>query len=430
MTKHTHPDAVDLTEFASAQPKAPPKYGLPREIKFCSRCVISNQRPNSAVEFKHTKESRKATIAFDADNICDACRVAEEKYDTIDWGEREGKLNELLDRFRSRTGHYDCVVPGSGGKDSFYAAHMLKFKYGMHPLTVTWAPHIYTDWGWRNFQRWIHAGFDNLLATPNGIGMYMRVGEGAAAEAGALDVFRLQVDGKGVDPGRVGKHQHGQVLVVDGGGFLRGHARAFLGERLARIGTQAQGRDTDQGEVAHALLEFGGHQARDMPPEGKARQPQRRYAAEQVIQSPDDDVGDGYGNPGLGRHRRVAEAWNIRHPQFVVPGQLRDVADPVGPGPRAAMEQHERFARAPDPPDHGAIAGWGADLAGRAVQRIDGGGGVAWWQCRDVILHCCRNDPVVLHHARTGFASATGGCSRPRRRACLPQAGAGMAGEP
>ncbi len=38
----------------------------------------------------------------------------------------------------------------------------------MHPLTVTWAPHIYTDWGWHNFQSWIHAGFDNILITPNG----------------------------------------------------------------------------------------------------------------------------------------------------------------------------------------------------------------------------------------------------------------------
>jgi N-acetyl sugar amidotransferase len=33
---------------------------------------------------------------------------------------------------------------------------------------VTWAPHVYTDWGWRNFQKWIHAGFDNQLHTPNG----------------------------------------------------------------------------------------------------------------------------------------------------------------------------------------------------------------------------------------------------------------------
>lgn len=167
MNQHPYPSPVDYANFATAQPTEA-KYGLPREIRFCSRCVISNQRPNSAVEFKHTAESKKVTIAFDANDVCDACRVAEEKYNSIDWAERERKLVEMLDRFRSRTGQYDCVVPGSGGKDSFYAAHVLKYKYNMNPLTVTWAPHIYTDWGWKNFQAWIHAGFDNFLHTPNG----------------------------------------------------------------------------------------------------------------------------------------------------------------------------------------------------------------------------------------------------------------------
>jgi N-acetyl sugar amidotransferase len=38
----------------------------------------------------------------------------------------------------------------------------------MNPLTVTWAPHLYTPWGWDNFQSWIHTGFDNQLFTPNG----------------------------------------------------------------------------------------------------------------------------------------------------------------------------------------------------------------------------------------------------------------------
>ena len=46
-------------------------------------------------------------------------------------------------------------------------AHLLKYKYGMNPLTCTWAPHIYTSWGWENFQAWIDAGFDNILYTPN-----------------------------------------------------------------------------------------------------------------------------------------------------------------------------------------------------------------------------------------------------------------------
>ena len=142
-------------------------YGLPNSVSFCKSCVISNQRPSSAVEFSHTKDSKKQTIHFDEDGICDACRVAKMKKG-IDWQHREQELRELCDRFRKTDGSYDCIVAGSGGKDGFYASHLLKYKYGMHPLTVTFAPHIYTDWGWRNFQSWIHAGFDNYLFTANG----------------------------------------------------------------------------------------------------------------------------------------------------------------------------------------------------------------------------------------------------------------------
>lgn len=163
------PEAVDLACFDEKNGYLEAKYGLPNEVKFCKKCVISNQRPNSAVEYAHTKQSVKKTIHLDDDGVCDACRLAEQKHDnTIDWGEREKQLLELCDRHRSKDGSYDCLVPGSGGKDSFFAAHILKYKYGMHPLTVTWAPHIYTDWGWKNQQSWIHAGFDNYLCTPNG----------------------------------------------------------------------------------------------------------------------------------------------------------------------------------------------------------------------------------------------------------------------
>jgi len=142
-------------------------YDLPQKVKFCTRCVISNQRPNSAVEYKHTKDSKKVTIHFDEQGVCDACRVAEEKKN-INWNKRGQELIKLCDRYRKNNGQYDCIVPGSGGKDSFFAAHQLKYKYGMHPLTVTWAPHIYTDWGWKNMQSWIHSGLDNVLFTPNG----------------------------------------------------------------------------------------------------------------------------------------------------------------------------------------------------------------------------------------------------------------------
>ena len=95
------------------------KYGLPNEVKFCSRCVISNQRPNSAIEFQHTKKTKKQTIRFDDEMICDACRATEEKKGT-DWGSREKELMDLCDKHRRDDGHYDCLVPGSGGKDSCF----------------------------------------------------------------------------------------------------------------------------------------------------------------------------------------------------------------------------------------------------------------------------------------------------------------------
>lgn len=142
--------------------------GLPVDIKFCKKCVVSNQRPNSEIEFKNTEDKKKTTIFFDENQICSACRYAEIK-DKIDWKEREKMLQELCNKFRNKSGNYDCLVPGSGGKDSAYTAHILKYKYNMNPLTVTWAPHLYTQIGWQNFINWSHVGgFDNILFTPNG----------------------------------------------------------------------------------------------------------------------------------------------------------------------------------------------------------------------------------------------------------------------
>jgi N-acetyl sugar amidotransferase len=142
-------------------------YGLPNEVQFCTKCVMSNQRPTSSVEFKHTKESKKTTMNFDEDGVCDACRIGEIK-DNIDWGMREEELVKLLDKHRKNDGSYDCLVPGSGGKDSAYQAHVLKYKYNMNPLTVTWPPILYTDYGLKNWRNWLDAGFDNISFYRNG----------------------------------------------------------------------------------------------------------------------------------------------------------------------------------------------------------------------------------------------------------------------
>ncbi len=144
------------------------KYGLPEKVVFCKKCVMSNQRPASSVEFRHDKNKKHRSMNIDSEGICDACRASETK-ERIEWNKREEELLRLLDRYRRKDGYYDCVVPGSGGKDSAYAAHLLKYKYGMHPLTVTWPPLLYTDYGYKNFKNWIEVGgFDNITFKQNG----------------------------------------------------------------------------------------------------------------------------------------------------------------------------------------------------------------------------------------------------------------------
>lgn len=125
---------------------------LPKEVKWCKKCVISNQFPR---------------IIFGEDGICSACKNTDYK-NQIDWNAREKELKELLDQHRRSDGYWDVIVPSSGGKDSGFVSHQLKYKYGMHPLTVTWSPLKYTDIGSQNFHSLIDAGLPNLLSTPNG----------------------------------------------------------------------------------------------------------------------------------------------------------------------------------------------------------------------------------------------------------------------
>ncbi|MCZ8227584.1 MAG: N-acetyl sugar amidotransferase [Burkholderiaceae bacterium] len=128
------------------------QYNLPPEIRFCKKCTVSNQRPR---------------ITFDEHGVCSACNYAEYKRTQIDWAQREKELIELCDRYRKSNGEYDVVVPCSGGKDGSFVAHQLKFKYGMNPLAVTWAPLKATAIGRQNLDAFIASGFNHILGTPN-----------------------------------------------------------------------------------------------------------------------------------------------------------------------------------------------------------------------------------------------------------------------
>lgn len=158
---------VPRSSLVNPSPKA--KYGLPEQVMFCKRCVMSNQRPASIPEFRHLPDRQGAKyMHIDDEGVCDACRHADQK-EAINWKVREEELVRLLDQHRRNDGAYDCLVPGSGGKDSAYQSHVLKHRYGMHPLTCTWPPTLYTDYGYTNYRNWLEVGgFDNVTFKPNG----------------------------------------------------------------------------------------------------------------------------------------------------------------------------------------------------------------------------------------------------------------------
>ena len=76
------------------------KYGLPEEIVYCKRCVYSNQRPSSTIEYKNKKDLKKSTLIFDDEGVCNACKWAEMKDNEIDWEEKHNELIKLCDSFR------------------------------------------------------------------------------------------------------------------------------------------------------------------------------------------------------------------------------------------------------------------------------------------------------------------------------------------
>ncbi|MCI9175177.1 MAG: N-acetyl sugar amidotransferase [Lachnospiraceae bacterium] len=121
--------------------------------KYCTRCCMPE-----------TQEG----ITFDEFGICKACQSSEEKMH-INWKEREKELKSILEEAKEKAGNnYDCILPISGGKDSFYQAHVLCKVYGMKPLAVTFSHNWYSETGYYNLQRCLEVfDLDHMMFTPN-----------------------------------------------------------------------------------------------------------------------------------------------------------------------------------------------------------------------------------------------------------------------
>ena len=124
---------------------------------FCKTCIMPRSRPR---------------VVFNKDNICNACVNAENKK-LINWHDRKIEFEEIVRNIKNNKNssdinkNYDCVVPWSGGKDSSYIAHRLKFEFKLNPLLVTFSPLIINEIGAHNREQLILQGFDSFYLRPN-----------------------------------------------------------------------------------------------------------------------------------------------------------------------------------------------------------------------------------------------------------------------
>ncbi len=121
-------------------------------VRYCKTCLMPDTRPR---------------VVFDEQGMCNACRYAEAKKDKIDWDARRQEFFDYLERYRPKSGPYDCIVPWSGGKDSSAIAHKLKFEFGLNPLLVTFSPLLPNEIALHNREELIKLGFDHVMVRPN-----------------------------------------------------------------------------------------------------------------------------------------------------------------------------------------------------------------------------------------------------------------------
>lgn len=130
------------------------------EFKRCKRCLMPSTRPG---------------IEFNEDGICYPC-LAFEQRKQIDWTERWDQLKVLCDKFRKKTGTYDCLITVSGGKDSLFQVLVMKEWLNMNPLCLMIDNFSWSDIGRKNYYNLSERfGVDMICFTPNRKYMKQRV---------------------------------------------------------------------------------------------------------------------------------------------------------------------------------------------------------------------------------------------------------------
>ncbi len=89
-------------------------FGLPNEVLFCRRCVISNQRPNSAVELRAHQGRARRRRSTSTRTACAMPAASPSRSTAASTGpSASARCASCCDRTAATDGSYDCLVPGS-----------------------------------------------------------------------------------------------------------------------------------------------------------------------------------------------------------------------------------------------------------------------------------------------------------------------------
>jgi N-acetyl sugar amidotransferase len=115
-------------------------------LKFCRLCVYPSSKPH---------------IEFNGEGVCSGC-LAYNNRPKIDWQRREKKLEQILKDCKERSpNYYHCIVPSSGGKDSYYQTIKM-LEYGLNPLVVNVVPDKLAEIGRHNMENMRYLGVDTI----------------------------------------------------------------------------------------------------------------------------------------------------------------------------------------------------------------------------------------------------------------------------
>jgi N-acetyl sugar amidotransferase len=130
--------------------------------------------PNDFSNFKTTyctncvyPSSSAVPLAFDENGYCSGCKSSMQRSE-VDWENRRKRFERLVEQYKNKDGsNYDCIIPVSGGKDSYFQIHIIK-SYGLNPLLVTYHGNNYTPTGMKNLLNMREAfGCDHIFFTPS-----------------------------------------------------------------------------------------------------------------------------------------------------------------------------------------------------------------------------------------------------------------------